>query len=94
MDESKPSAPGSDEVKAPETEKPSAESYSKETASEQKPVADEQGDQDPIPSEAANRPHPARSERPAHGLRPLAESASYDDEINRLLNELSSEIKK
>nr|WP_319485758.1 flagellar biosynthetic protein FliO [uncultured Cohaesibacter sp.] len=94
MDESKPSAPGSDEVKAPETEKPSAESSSKETASEQKPVADQQADQDPIPSEAANRPHPARSERPAHGLRPLAESASYDDEINRLLNELSSEIKK
>ena len=95
MDKSKLSAPVPDDVKAPEMEGASLEDASRDAASAHKPADDdEQAAPERSSPKVDNRPQQARPEQPAPGLRPLAESASYDDEINRLLNELSSEIKK
>ncbi len=95
MDENKLSAPVPDDVKAPEMEGASLEDASRDAASAHKPADDDaQAAPERSSPKVDNRPQQARPEQPAPGLRPLAESASYDDEINRLLNELSSEIKK
>jgi hypothetical protein len=95
MGESKPSAPVSDDMKTPETEGPNPADTSRDATGERKPADDAtQAAPERASTEAANRPEQARPEQPVPGLRPLAESASYDDEISRLLNELSSEIKK
>ena len=49
----------------------------------------------PRPSEQVEEPAKSvRESQEAPEVKPLSQSASYDDEINRLLNELSNEIKK
>nr|WP_321456408.1 flagellar biosynthetic protein FliO [uncultured Cohaesibacter sp.] len=55
---------------------------------------DEQADIASQEQEEKTAPEIAVEPSQEQPLKPLATSASYDDEINRLLNELSSEIKK
>ncbi len=66
---------------------------------QQAPAETPKGDQDgQAPSSEDAKPKiedsPSDKDDQQAEVEPLSKSASYDDEINRLLNELSSEIKK
>nr|WP_321459995.1 flagellar biosynthetic protein FliO [uncultured Cohaesibacter sp.] len=81
---------------APEHGTAQTKAQSPTQAPTQTPMQGDMPEQHPHPEAGADaaQAHPEEAQSQPAELKPLSESASYDDEINRLLNELSSEIKK